>query len=110
VGLSPSNTTQAGTTNVNSIPPVTGPADPNHHVMLMLADSFSKLSTLMVQDSNDTKYDWPKFSGDTTVFKAWYLAIIAQLSLPQWQDLYDISKKDVVKNTTNVALNSKLYS
>jgi hypothetical protein len=80
--LSPSNTTQAGTTNVNSIPPVTGPADPNHHVMLMLADSFSKLSTLMVQDkSSDTKYDWPKFSGDKTAFKAWYLAIIAQLSL-----------------------------
>jgi hypothetical protein len=64
----------------------------------------------MVQDkNNDTKYDWPKFSCDTKTFKAWYLVIIAQLLLPQWKDLYDSNTKDIVKHTSNVALNGKLY-
>jgi len=64
------------------------PVDSNQQVMVMLAESFSKLSSLMNQDKGrDTKYDWPKFSGDTKTFKAWYLAILAQLSLPQWQNL-----------------------
>jgi hypothetical protein len=85
--------------------------DPSQQVMLMLAESFSKLSTMMVQDKgSETKYDWPKFAGDAKVFKAWYLAIVAQLSLPQWQDLYDVSRKDIVTTTTNVSLNSKLYA
>jgi hypothetical protein len=74
--------------------------------MVMLAESFSKLSSFMIHDKgSDAKYDWPKFSGDTKNFKAWYLAILAQLSLHQWQDLYDTSTKNIVKSTTNVALN-----
>jgi hypothetical protein len=87
------------------------PIDSNQQVMVMLAESFSKLSSFMIQDKgSDKKYDWPKFSGDTKTFKAWYLAILAQLSLPQWQDLYDSSTKNVVKSTMNVALNGKLYA
>jgi hypothetical protein len=93
---------------MQSVSQVNSTMDSTQQVMLMLAESFSKLSTLMVQDkSSEPKYDWPKFAGDTKVFKAWYLAIIAQLSL---QDLYDTSKKDIVKTTTNVSLNSKLYA
>jgi hypothetical protein len=82
------------------------PVDSNQQVMVMLAESFSKLSSFMIHDKgSDAKYDWPKFSGDTKNFKAWYLAILAQLSLHQWQDLYDTSTKNIVKSTTNVALN-----
>jgi hypothetical protein len=69
---------------MQSVPQVNSTTDSTQQVMLMLAESFSKLSTLMVQDkSSEPKYDWPIFAGDTKVFKAWYLAIIAQLSLPQ---------------------------
>jgi hypothetical protein len=79
--------------------------------MLLLAESFSKLSNLMVQEKRgDVKYDRPKFSGEPKSFKAWYLAIIAQLSIHPWQELYDASKKDIVKTTTNKALNGKLYA
>jgi len=96
---------------VISVSQAQGSLDTNQQVMLMLAESFSKLSSIVTQDKgNDTKYDWPKFSGDTKTFKAWYLAILAQLSLPQWQDLYDPLTKDIVKNTTNAALNGKLYA
>ena len=96
---------------VNSGIQAPGPVDSNQQVMLMLAESFSKLSLMVIQDkSSETKYDWPKFSGETKTFKAWYLAILVQLSLPQWQDLYDPSTKDIVKSTTNVALNGKLYA
>jgi len=91
---------------------VTASSDTQNHVVMMLAESFSKLSTLMVRDksTNDLKYEWPKFSGDTKSFKAWYLAILAQLSLPPWKDLYDASKKDIVKTTSNTILNGKLYA
>jgi hypothetical protein len=86
---------------------VTASLDTQNQVMMMLAESFSKLSTLMVQDksTNDLKYEWPKFLGDTKSFKAWYLAILAHLSLPPWKDLYDASKKDFVKTTSNTLLN-----
>jgi hypothetical protein len=86
---------------------VTASLDTQNQVMMMLAESFSKLSTLMVQDksTNDLKYEWPKFLGDTKSFKAWYLAILAHLSLPHWKDLYDASKKDFVKTTSNTLLN-----
>jgi len=88
-----------------------GSIDTQNQVMLMLAESFTKLSTMMVQEkSSDVKYEWPKFSGDTKLFKAWYPAILAQLSLPPWQDLYDASRKNIVKTTSNLSLNSKLYA
>jgi hypothetical protein len=96
---------------VDSVIQAPSPVDSNQQVMLMLAESFSKLSSIVLQDkSNETKYDWPKFSGETKTFKAWYLAILAQLSLPQWQDVYEPSTKDIVLSITNVALNGKLYA
>ncbi len=56
------------------------------------------------------KAEWPKFSGDSNKFRAWYLGIMTQMSLPPWQELYDPIKHDVVNTTQNVTLNGKLYS
>ena len=56
------------TTSPCVIPPsnLGGSIDTQNQVMLMLAESFTKLSTVMVQEkSSDVKYEWPKFSGDT---------------------------------------------
>jgi len=79
-------------------------------MMLMLTESFSKLSLVLVDNGSDTKADWPKFDGDARKFRAWYMSIMAQLSLPQWKDLYDCATNDVVKSAVNDALNGKLYS
>jgi len=76
---------------------------------MILTDSFSKLSSALSEKS-DSKSDWPKFSGDTKKFRSWYLAIMAQLSLPPWMELYDEAKHDIKTTTTNVSLNGKLYS
>jgi hypothetical protein len=84
--------------------------DMQTQIMYMLTEAFSKLSTVLSDKSSDTKSDWPKFSGDTTKFRSWYLAIIAQLSLPPWQELYDSAKHDIVSYTSNQALNGKLYA
>lgn len=64
----------------------------------------------MTEKSNDVKSDWPKFAGDPKQFRSWYLAIIAQISLPPWQELYDTTKHDVVTVTLNVNLNGKLFA
>jgi hypothetical protein len=72
--------------------------------------SISKLSSALSEKSHDTKSDWPKFNGDIKKFRPWYLAIIAQLSLPLWQELYDLVKHDVVSTTSNASLNGKLYA
>jgi hypothetical protein len=79
-------------------------------MMMMLTESFSKLSLVLVDKSTESKSDWPKFSGDSKKFRTWYLAIMAQLSLPPWQELYNSSTNDIVITTTNNALNGKLYS
>jgi hypothetical protein len=51
-------------------------------MMQLMTDTLSKLSTVVVDGkSMDTKSNWPKFSGDSKIFKAWYFAILAQLSL-----------------------------
>ena len=84
--------------------------DLQNQMMMMLTESFSKLSSVLVDKSAESKSDWPKFSGDSKKFRAWYMAIMAQLSLPPWQDLYDSSTNDVVATSTNSALNGKLYS
>jgi hypothetical protein len=60
--------------------------------------------------SSDTKSDWIKFAGDPQKFRSWYLAVMAQISIAPWQELYDSSMNSVVKNTTNTALNGKLYA
>jgi hypothetical protein len=79
-------------------------------LLLLLTDSFSKLSTALTEKSDSTKSDWPKFSGDHKKFRSWYLSIMAQLSLPPWKEFYDSSKNDVIISTTNSTLNGKLYS
>jgi hypothetical protein len=85
-------------------------SDVQTQMMLMLTESFSKLSTVLADKQIDTKVDWPKFSGDSKQFKVWYVAIMAQLSLAPWTELYDGSRNDVVLTTTNTSLNSKLYA
>jgi hypothetical protein len=80
-------------------------------MMLLLTESFSKLSTVLVDNKvQDTKSDWPKFSGDGKRFRSWYLSIMALVSVPPWNEIYDVSKNDVVSVTTNVKLNGKLYA
>jgi hypothetical protein len=81
-----------------------------NQMMLMLTESFSKLSSALCDKKDDTKSDWPKFSGDSKKFRPWYLAIMAQISLPPWQVLYDPTTNDVVKTTTDDRINGKLYA
>ncbi len=66
------------------------------------------LSTVLVGKTSDTKSDWPKFLGDSKKVQALYLAIMAQLSLSAWQELYDSTINDKVSSTPNMALNGKL--
>jgi hypothetical protein len=84
--------------------------DVQAQMMTLLTESFSKLSSVLVDKNTESKSDWPKFSGDPKKFRAWYMSIMAQLSLPSWQDLYDGATNDIVKTTTNYVLNGKLYS
>jgi hypothetical protein len=84
--------------------------DINVQILLLLTDSFSKLSTALMDKSDSNKSDWPKFSGDHKKFRGWYLSIMAQLSLPPWWEFYDPSKNDIILSTTNSVLNGKLYS
>jgi hypothetical protein len=79
-------------------------------MLLLLTESFSKLSTALTEKSSDSKADWPKFSGDSKKFRLWYLAIMSQLSLAPWLELYDPILNDVVPSTTNSNLNEKLFS
>jgi len=90
-------------------PPQAGTTDVNSQMLMMLTEFFSKLSTVLSEKS-DTKSNWPKFSGDGKKFRSWYLAVMAQLSLPPWVEFYDSSKNDVILTTTNTVLNGKLYS
>lgn len=53
-----------------SVVPVTSSAlapgiDVQTHMMQLLTDLFSKLSSVLADKSTDTKSDWPKFSGDS---------------------------------------------
>jgi hypothetical protein len=79
-------------------------------MLQLLSDTFSKLSTAITASKNDSKLEWPKFSGEVSKFKEWYLAIMAQLSLPPWTTLYDPIKNDIVQSTSNSQLNGKLYT
>jgi hypothetical protein len=85
-------------------------SDVQTQMLLMLTESFSKLSTVLADKQVDTKVDRPKFSGDTKHFKVWYLAIMAQLFLAPWTELYDSLCNNVVSTTTNTSLNGKLYA
>jgi hypothetical protein len=79
-------------------------------MLLMLSESFSKLSTALTDKKDDQKSEWPKFSGDHKKFRVWYLAVMAQLSLSPWKELYDPVTNNVFKTTTNSTLNGKLYA
>ena len=56
-----SSTTISNVPQFNSTSPTT---DVQTQMMLMLTETFSKLSTALVDKTSDTKSDWPKFSGD----------------------------------------------
>jgi len=83
--------------------------DAQSQMLAMLTESFTKLSTALTEKA-DPKSDWPKFAGDIKKFRSWYLAIMAQVSLPPWLEFYDASRNNIVSNTTNGTLNGKLYS
>jgi hypothetical protein len=90
---------------------LSSPQDFQTQMMQMMTDTLSKLSTVVVEGkSTYTKMDWPKFSGDPKTFKAWYFAILAQLSISPWQELYDSSTNDIVPTTSHTSLNGKLYA
>jgi len=59
-------------------------SDPQTQMMLLLANSFSKLSTALGNKGLESKTEWPCFAGDSNKFCAWYLSITAQLSIPPW--------------------------
>jgi hypothetical protein len=84
-------------------------ADIQVQLMHMLTESFSILSTVLV-DKTDSKTDWPKFSGDQKKFQAWYLSIMTQLSIAPWKELYDSATNDIISSTSNTTLNEKLYA
>jgi hypothetical protein len=87
------------------------PQDFQNQMMKMMTDTLSKLSIAVVDGKlADTKSDWLKFSGDPKTFKAWYCAILAQLSLSPWQELYDSGTNVIVLTTSNTILNGKLYA
>ena len=92
-----------------SVSPVPG-NDPQTNLMSLLTETFTKLTATLSDKKEEFKYEWPKFSGDQKKFRAWYMAIVTQLSLPPWQDLYDSTTNDVSLSTTNTSLNAKLYA
>jgi hypothetical protein len=79
-------------------------------MLTLLNTTFSKLTTVLDTKSSESKSDWPKFSGEMKKFKSWYLAILAQMSLSPWNELYDASTNSLVLSTMNTTLNEKLYA
>jgi len=105
----PNLTLVTGTASPNIVPMTNaGSLDVLPQMMLMLTESFSKLSTVLGDRTQETKSDWPKFSGNMKKFRAWYLSIMAQISLPPWQEF--ATKNDIMPTTTNSVLNGKLYA
>jgi hypothetical protein len=94
-------------------------------MLAVLNNTFSQLSTVISDTSSvlkdakiamtesksaDAKSEWMKFSGDSKKFNSWYLAVMAQLSIAPWLELYDTTTNSVVKTTSNAVLNGKLYA
>ena len=94
--------------SVSSVPTSTDTSQVQ--MMQLLTDTFSKLSTVLQESKNVSKSEWPKFSGEASKFKDWYLAIMAQLSLPPWSSLYDNVRNDIVSTTSDSQLNGQLYA
>jgi hypothetical protein len=108
---SSSDGVQGTSLSSTQIPTLASLSSVKSQVMLMLAESFSKLSSVLIVDKGtESKVEWPKFAGDSKLFKGWYLAIFVQLSIPPWKELYDESTRDIVKVTSNAVLNQKLYA
>jgi hypothetical protein len=89
-------------------------ADFQNQMLVLLNDTFSNLSVVLSDTSlaktSEAKTEWVKFSGDSKKFRSWYLAVMAQLSVAPWQELYNSTTNSVVSSTTNAALNNKLYT
>jgi hypothetical protein len=65
--------------NVSSVHQHTSPTslvsqvnDIHSQMVLMMTESFSKLSTVIVESKQDSKSDWPNFSGEHKKFQDWY--------------------------------------
>jgi hypothetical protein len=87
------------------------PLDFQNQMMMMLTETFTKLTTVMTDTkTSETKADWLKFSGDTRKFRHWYLAIVAQILLAPWKEFFNSSSNTLVKSTQNISLNEKLYA
>ncbi len=99
------------------------PVDFQMQMLAVLNNTFSQLSTVISDTSSvlkdakiamtesksaDAKSEWMKFSGDSKKFNSWYLAVMAQLSIAPWLELYDTTTNSVVKTTSNAVLNGKL--
>jgi hypothetical protein len=56
-------------------------SDQQSEMVLLFVNSISKLSSVLGEKS-ESKSHWSKFSGDQKKFRAWYYAIMAQISLP----------------------------
>ncbi len=98
---------------IASLSPSIAPASSSNfqtQMMQLFTDSFTKLSTVLADKKEDTKMEWPKFSGDPKKFRSWHLAILTQISLPPWKELYDPTCRDIVSSTSNLSLNEKFYA
>jgi hypothetical protein len=60
-------------------------------MMLLLSESFTKLSAALGEQKQDTKADWHNFSGDCKKFRGLYIGIMAHISLPSWKMLLQMS-------------------
>jgi hypothetical protein len=84
--------------------------DNQSQALQLIADSLSKLSMVVTSDkTNDTKMEWPKFSGNAKKFRTWHSTIVAQPAVTPWKELYSATNF-VVTTTSNTVLNEKLYS
>jgi hypothetical protein len=65
--------------NVSSVHQHTSPTslvsqvnDVHSQMVLMMAEFFSKLSTVLVESKQDSKSEWPKIFGEHKKFQDWY--------------------------------------
>ncbi len=104
-GVFQSNTTNA-VSCLNTIS-----SNPQAHMMLMMTEAFSKLTTEFTETkTTNLKAGWPKFDGTKSKFHSWYLTILSQVSVPPWSDLYETISNELVIVTSNTGLNAKFYS
>lgn len=105
-----SNLSPQATVSTATMSTIDATMDPQTKMLLMLMETFAKLSTTLSDKKDESKSDQPKFSGDQRKFRPWYMAIMSQISLSPWQELYDSTTNEPVSTTTNTQLNAKLYA